>query len=119
MGNGLVTRPGWRNAMSDGARLDGRIAVVTGGTQGLGATIARLFAERGAAGLVICGRNAAKGEGKAREISDATGVKTVYVQADLEKVDDARAVIAAADKAFGRIDALVNAAALTDRGTIL
>jgi len=105
--------------MSDGARLDGRIAVVTGGTQGLGATIARLFAERGAAGLVICGRNAAKGEAKAREISDATGVKTVYVQADLEKVEDARAVIAAADKAFGRIDALVNAAAITDRGTIL
>lgn len=105
--------------MSNGARLDGRIAIVTGGTQGLGATIARLFADRGAAGLVICGRNAAKGEAKAQEISGATGVKTLYVQADLEKVEDARAVIAACDKAFGRIDALVNAAAITDRGTIL
>ncbi|WP_439605215.1 SDR family oxidoreductase [Shinella sp.] len=105
--------------MSEGARLDGKIAVVTGGTQGLGATIARLFAERGAAGLVICGRNAAKGEAKAKEISGATGVATLYVKADLAVVEDARAVIAACDAAFGRVDALVNAAAITDRGTIL
>lgn len=105
--------------MSEGARLDGKIAVVTGGTQGLGATIARLFAERGAAGLVICGRNAAKGEAKAKEISGATGVATLYVKADLGAVEDARAVIAACDEAFGRVDALVNAAAITDRGTIL
>ena len=42
-------------------QLAGRIAVVTGGTQGLGETTARLFAERGAAGLVICGRNAGRG----------------------------------------------------------
>jgi NAD(P)-dependent dehydrogenase (short-subunit alcohol dehydrogenase family) len=105
--------------MSEGARLDGKIAVVTGGTQGLGATIARLFAERGAAGLVICGRNAAKGEAKAKEISGATGVATLYVKADLAVVEDARAVIAACDAAFGRVDALINAAAITDRGTIL
>src|SRR6188768_2701428 len=101
------------------ARLEGKIAVVTGGTQGLGATVARLFAERGAEGIVICGRNRDKGEAKAKEIATATGVKTVYHQADLEKIDDVRAVIARADQEFGRVDALVNAAALTDRGTIL
>ena len=49
---------------------------------------------------------------------EAKGAKTVYVPADLAKIEDCRAVIAAADRAFGRVDALVNAAALTDRGTI-
>ncbi|MBU2325835.1 MAG: SDR family NAD(P)-dependent oxidoreductase, partial [Alphaproteobacteria bacterium] len=51
-------------------RLDNKIAVVTGGTQGLGAEVARLFAERGASGLVICGRSRDKGEAKARDITD-------------------------------------------------
>ncbi|MGH6805940.1 MAG: SDR family NAD(P)-dependent oxidoreductase, partial [Ensifer adhaerens] len=60
-------------------RLDGKIAIVTGGTQGLGATIASLFAERGARGLVICGRNAAKGEAKANEIREASGAQVLYV----------------------------------------
>jgi hypothetical protein len=101
------------------ARLEGKIAVVTGGTQGLGAAIARTFAERGAAGIVICGRNRDKGEAKASEIAAATGSKIVYQQADLEKVEDISTVIARADREFGRVDALVNAAALTDRGTIL
>lgn len=100
-------------------QLEGKFAVVTGGTQGLGAAIAKLFAERGAAGIVICGRNAAKGEAKAAEIASVDGCNVIYSQADLGKVDDCRAVIAACDKAFGRIDVLVNAAAITDRGTIL
>ena len=41
-----------------------------------------------------------------------------YVEADLADLDEARAVIAAADRAFGRIDILVNAAGITDRGTV-
>ncbi|MGZ2485447.1 NAD(P)-dependent dehydrogenase (short-subunit alcohol dehydrogenase family) [Rhizobium pisi] len=104
---------------TDHGRLDGKIAIVTGGTQGLGATIARLFAERGAEGIVICGRNEAKGKAKAAEISTATGTKVTYVKADLGKVEDAQSVVRACDEAFGRVDALVNAAAITDRGTIL
>lgn len=104
---------------NDHGRLDGKIAIVTGGTQGLGASIARLFAERGASGVVICGRNEAKGRAKAAEIEGETGARTVYVQADLSRVDDARKVVAVCDQVFGRVDALVNAAATTDRGTIL
>ena len=49
-------------------RLDGKIAVITGGTQGLGAAIARRFAAAGAAGLVTCGRDTAKGEAVAAAI---------------------------------------------------
>jgi NAD(P)-dependent dehydrogenase (short-subunit alcohol dehydrogenase family) len=100
-------------------QFDGKVAVVTGGTQGLGAAIASLFVERGASGVVICGRSRDKGEAKARELSEASGADVRYVQADLSQVDDCRAVIAAADARFGRIDVLVNAAAMTDRGTIL
>jgi NAD(P)-dependent dehydrogenase (short-subunit alcohol dehydrogenase family) len=96
----------------------GRYAVVTGGTQGLGEATARLFAQRGCAGLVICGRNAERGERVAESIG-AEGCRAYFVQADLERVEDARAVIAEADRRFGKLHALVNAAALTDRGTIL
>ena len=106
-----------RSAYRGPGHLSGKVAVVTGGTQGLGEAIARLFGERGAAGLVICGRNAKGGERVASEIS-AAGCPTVFVQADLAKVADCRKVVAKADERFGRVDALVNAAALTDRGNI-
>lgn len=97
--------------------LSGKYAVVTGGSQGLGEAIARTFAKSGAAGLVICGRNAANGERVAREITDS-GCPTFFVRADLAHVAECRKVIAEADQRFHRIDALVNAAALTDRGNI-
>lgn len=98
--------------------LRGKIAIVTGGTQGLGETVAHILADRGAAGLVICGRNQANGE-RVKAALEAKKVKAVYVPADLAKVEDARNVVAAADRTFGRIDCLVNVAAITDRGTIL
>ena len=108
---------GARPAYRGPANLSGKVAIVTGGTQGLGEAIARLFAERGAAGLVICGRNAKAGERVASEIASA-GCPAVFVHADLAKVADCRKVVAKADERFGRVDALVNAAALTDRGDI-
>jgi len=110
---GTATRVPYRGP----ANLNGKIAVVTGGTQGLGEAIARLFAERGAEGLVICGRNAENGARVAKEMS-AAGCPTIFVKADLAKVADCRAVVADAEKRFGRVDVLVNAAALTDRGDI-
>lgn len=100
-------------------RIDGKIAVVTGGTQGLGAAIARLFASAGAAGIIICGRNAVKGSEVGRSITDNTGVPVRFVQADLAEVEDCRSVIESAGSTFGRIDILVNAAGLTDRGNLL
>ncbi len=96
----------------------GKVAVVTGGTQGLGEAIARLFAARGAAGLVVVGRNQKRGKAVAASIGES-GARTRFVAADLGKVADCRKVIAEADKAFGRLDVLVNVAATTDRGTIL
>lgn len=101
------------------SQLEGRIAVVTGGTQGLGAAVATLFAERGAKAIVTCGRNRERGESVAADITRATGARVDFVAADLGLVDDCRRVVAEADRLHGRIDALVNVAASTDRGTIL
>jgi NAD(P)-dependent dehydrogenase (short-subunit alcohol dehydrogenase family) len=103
--------------MPQPSQFTNAVAIVTGGTQGLGEAIARTLAERGAAGIVICGRNAERGEAVAREIT-AQGCRTEFVRADLASMDDTRAVAARADSAFGRVDALVNAAGITDRGTI-
>jgi NAD(P)-dependent dehydrogenase (short-subunit alcohol dehydrogenase family) len=99
------------------AQLAGRIAAITGGTQGVGEATARLFAARGAAGLVICGRNRERGEQVAREIS-GMGCPTEFIRADLEKIEDGRNFIDGAEKTFGRLDILVNCAAATDRGTV-
>ncbi|WP_149139551.1 SDR family oxidoreductase [Gemmobacter caeruleus] len=100
-------------------RIDGKIAVVTGGTQGLGAAIARSFAAAGAAGIAIVGRGAEKGRAVAEAITHETGVPVMMIAADLGNIDDVRGIIASADKRFGRVDILVNAAGLTDRGNIL
>lgn len=100
-------------------RIDDKIAVITGGTQGLGAATARVFAAAGAAGIVICGRSTEKGQAVAAEISGTSGVPVEFVAADLTSVADCRSVIAAADRRFGRVDVLVNAAGLTDRGNLL
>ncbi|MGE0117452.1 MAG: SDR family oxidoreductase [Dongiaceae bacterium] len=96
----------------------GRYAVITGGTQGMGEAVARLFARRGAAGLIICGRNRAKGDAVAADLTKG-GCKTRYVEADLAKLEDCREIIATADKAWGKLHVLVNCAGVTDRGTIL
>jgi NAD(P)-dependent dehydrogenase (short-subunit alcohol dehydrogenase family) len=97
--------------------MDGKVAIVTGSTQGLGETIAHLFADRGVKGMVIAGRNTRNGARVKADLENK-GVKTVFVEADLGKLDDVRKLTAACDKEFGTVDALVNAAGMTDRGTI-
>ena len=100
-------------------RLDGKIAIVTGSTQGLGEEIAYHFAQAGVSGLVICGRNAGKGRTVAKSIEETSETSVKFVQADLGIVDDCRTVVYVADNEFGRVDILVNAAAITDRGNLL
>src|SRR3954447_14263188 len=97
-------------------RMDGKVCIVTGSTQGLGAAIARRLAEAGAEGLVTLGRNASKGRAVAEEIVRETGVPVHFVEADLGDVGDCRTVVAEAERVYGHIDVLVNAGARTDRG---
>jgi NAD(P)-dependent dehydrogenase (short-subunit alcohol dehydrogenase family) len=97
--------------------LKGKVIVVTGGTQGVGEGIARAAAEAGAAGLCITGRNAERGK-KVEASITKIGCPTLFVPGDLGDEKTCRTIISEADKRFGRVDGLVNAAGLTDRGTI-
>ena len=97
--------------------LHGKICIVTGGTQGLGKEIALHLAQKGAEGLIICGRHRQNGHASAREIREA-GCPCEYVQADLSLEGDCRHVVHTCDEKFGRIHGLVNAAGSTKRGTL-
>lgn len=96
-----------------------KIAIVTGGTQGLGEAISReLIDAKLIGGLVFCGRKQDNGERLAREYH-GLGCAAKFVRAELANVEDCREIVATARRVFGRVDFLVNAAALTERGTIL
>jgi len=97
--------------------FEGRVAVVTGSTQGLGAAVVRQFAERGGAGVVITGSDETRGLAVAADLEDL-GCRSAFVSADLADRSSPARIIEAADAAFGRIDVLVNSAAITDRDTI-
>ena len=97
--------------------LAGKVAVVTGATQGLGEAITRELAERGAAGLILTGRNRERGEAVAQSLRSG-GCDARFHSVDLADLAAVRTIVPAADKAFGRLDILVNAAGDTDRGTI-
>lgn len=103
--------------MESSSSMQGKYAVVTGSTQGLGEAAARLFAERGAAGIIVSGRNADRGNAVAADLR-AGGCQAHFVQADLADVAACRGIVAAADERFGAVHALVNCAALTVRGNI-
>lgn len=100
-------------------RMDGKVCVVTGATQGLGAAIARRLAAAGAKGLVVTGRNAERGALVARQIAEDHGIWAHFLPADFARVEDCRRVIEETDRLFGRLDVLVNAGASTARGTII
>jgi 3-oxoacyl-[acyl-carrier protein] reductase len=92
-------------------KLEGKVAVVTGASKGIGAEIARQLAAEGAAVVV----NYASGkDGADRVVAEITGNggKAVAVQANLAKEGDIRRLFGEAKKAFGRLDILVNNAGI-------
>ncbi|MFD5793603.1 SDR family oxidoreductase [Streptomyces diastatochromogenes] len=97
--------------------LDDKIVLVNGGSQGVGAAIARAAVREGAA-VAVTGRRPEPGEALVAELS-AGGGRAMYLQADLSDAEQAKASVAEVVDAYGRIDCLVNAAGLTSRGTLL
>jgi NAD(P)-dependent dehydrogenase (short-subunit alcohol dehydrogenase family) len=98
--------------------LDGRIALVTGGTSGVGEAIALRIAREGARGVAIVGRDGERGGWVVRAIEEA-GAAGLFVSAELSDVEQAAATVHHCLERFGRIDCVVNAAALNARGSLL
>ena len=97
--------------------LDGRVLLVSGGTQGVGAGVARAAAREGAT-VAVSGRRPELGQKLVARLREA-GTDALFVATDVADVGRAQASVAAVVAAFGRVDALVNAAGLTSRGTLL
>jgi 3-oxoacyl-[acyl-carrier protein] reductase len=86
--------------------LQGKVAVITGGSRGIGAATVKLFAEAGAQVVFNYHRARAEAEKVARQARRA-GVEAVPVRADLRRLRDARGLIQKAVRRFGRLDILV------------
>jgi NAD(P)-dependent dehydrogenase (short-subunit alcohol dehydrogenase family) len=93
--------------------LAGKVAVVTGSTQGLGAAIATLYVKEGAR-VVLTGRSAADGKAVAKRL----GRNAIFEETDLVRVDDCRRLIDVAIKRFGKVDILINNAVDATRATV-
>ncbi len=90
-------------------RLNGKVAIVTGAGSGIGAALARRLAADGASVVVADIRNF---DVAAAEIAKATGARTLGIQADVSNEKDVERMAAETVRAFGRIDILVNNAAV-------
>src|SRR6185295_5922878 len=96
-------------------RLDGRAAIVTGGSRGLGKAMAAALAGAGA-NVVIVSRHQSEAEAAAREIADGTGRECIGIEADVALPDSAAHIVATTLAKFGRVDILVNNAGINRRG---
>ena len=98
-------------------KLEGKVAIVTGATSGMGRATAELFAKEGAK-VVVTGRN----EERARAVVDqikADGGEAIYVIVDASNVEDCKKIFDATIEAFGTVDILVNNAGMLSMSPLL
>jgi len=94
-------------------RLEGKVAIITGASgTGIGRAIATLFAKEGAE-VVIAGRGVEGGEETVRMVKEAGG-KAIFIKTDVAKAEDVKKMVKAAVDTYGKLDVLVNNAAITE-----
>lgn len=98
--------------------LDSKVVLVSGGTQGVGAGIARAAARAGGT-VVVTGRRPELGTAMEQELRGLGCERAAFFKADVADVASAQQSVADTLERFGRIDCLVNAAGLTSRGSLL
>ena len=94
-------------------RMEGKTAVITGGTSGIGEATAEVFVGEGAR-VIIAGRSEEKGQ----RLADRLGENAIYQRADVTREEDIRGLIQSAVDRFGRLDCLFNNAGGRSYGTI-
>lgn len=99
------------------APLAGRVAVITGGSRGIGAATAAMLAERGAA-VVVSGRDGDRLQPVVKDL-EGRGATVLGVAADVARREDADRLVDAAKERFGRIDVLVNNAGMIRDGLLV
>jgi NAD(P)-dependent dehydrogenase (short-subunit alcohol dehydrogenase family) len=98
-------------------RLEHKVALITGGTSGIGAATAVLFAKEGAK-VAITGRNEKRGHAVAEKIANHGG-RAIFIRSDVRKADECRHVVQETLRAFGRLDILFNNAGVFYPHTIV
>jgi NAD(P)-dependent dehydrogenase (short-subunit alcohol dehydrogenase family) len=98
-------------------RLKDRVALITGGTSGIGKATASLFLREGAR-VAIIGRDRVRGAQAVAEI-DQTGDRTLFVPADVRSAEDCRLAVQATVQRFGRLDVLFNNAGVFLADTVV
>lgn len=97
-------------------RLDGKVAIITGGTFGIGESTALLFAKEGAK-VVVAGRNAEKGERVINQIKELGG-DAMFVKTDVAKEEDVASLVKQTVDTYGKVDVLFANAGVGAMGDI-
>ena len=98
-------------------KLEGKVAIVTGATSGMGRATAVLFAKEGAK-VVVTGRNEERAQAVVDEIK-GNGGEAIYVIVDASNVEDCKKIFGATIEAFGTVDILVNNAGMLSMSPLL
>ena len=95
-------------------RLEGKVAIVTGATAGMGRAAAELFAQEGAK-VVLCGRRESLGQ-EIVDVIKGRGGEATFVTADVAKAEDVKRVVDTAVSSYGKLDVLFNNAGIDYSG---